>query len=297
MFRGSFTALITPFKGGQVDDKAFERLVEWQIEEGTHGLVPVGTTGECPTLSHDEHKHVVELCIKTAKKRVPVIAGAGSNSTAEAIDFTRHAKKAGADGVLHVTGYYNKPSQEGIYQHFKAISEAVDLPIFLYNVPARTIVDIAVPTMARCAKLKNVVGVKDATANVGRVTAQRLACGTDFIQLSGEDSTALGFMAHGGSGCISVTSNVAPRLCADFQNACLKGDWKKARELQDRLMPLHENLFCESNPAPVKYAASKLGLCSAELRLPLAAIGEESRRKVDAALKQVGLESLAKAAE
>ena len=297
MFKGSFTALITPFKGGQVDDKAFERLVEWQIEEGTHGLVPVGTTGECPTLSHEEHKHVVELCIKVAKKRVPVIAGAGSNSTAEAIDFSRHAKKAGADAVLHVTGYYNKPTQEGLYQHFKAISDAVDLPIFLYNVPVRTIVDISVATMARCAKLENVVGVKDATANVARVTSQRLECGDKFIQLSGEDSTVLGFMAHGGVGCISVTSNVAPRLCADFQNACLKGDWKKARELQDRLMPLHDNLFCESNPGPVKYAASRLGLCSAELRLPLVPISEDSKRKVDAALKEVGLASLAKAAE
>jgi 4-hydroxy-tetrahydrodipicolinate synthase len=296
MFRGSFTALITPFKGGQIDDKAFERLVEWQIEEGTHGLVPVGTTGECPTLSHDEHKHVVELCIKVAKKRVPVIAGAGSNSTAEAIDFSRHAKKAGANAVLHVTGYYNKPTQEGLYQHFKAISDAVDLPMFLYNVPVRTIVDISVPTMARCANLKNVVGVKDATANVARVTSQRLACGEDFIQLSGEDGTALGFNAHGGVGCISVTSNVAPRLCAEFQGACLKGDWRKARELQDRLMPLHDNLFCESNPGPVKYAASRLGLCSPELRLPLVQPSEESRRKIDDALKQVGLARLARAA-
>jgi 4-hydroxy-tetrahydrodipicolinate synthase len=217
MFKGSFTALITPFKNGQVDDKAFQQLVEWQIAEGTHGLVPVGTTGESPTLSHEEHKHVIELCIKTARKRVPVIAGAGSNSTAEAIDFTLHAKKAGADAVLHSTGYYNKPTQEGLYRHFKAISEAVDIPIFVYNVPVRTIVDIQVPTMARCAKLQNVVGVKDATANVGRVTQQRLSCGKNFIQLSGEDGTVLGFMAHGGHGCISVTANVAPKLCAEFQ--------------------------------------------------------------------------------
>lgn len=252
MFKGSFTALITPFKNGQVDDQAFMRLVEWQIEEGTHGLVPVGTTGECPTLSHDEHKHVVELCIKVARKRVPVIAGAGSNSTAEAIDFTRHAKKAGADAVLHVTGYYNKPTQEGLYQHFKAIDDAVDIPIFLYNVPPRTIVDISVATMGRCAKLKNVIGVKDATANVSRVTLQRLACGNDFVQLSGEDATALGFNAHGGVGCISVTSNVAPRLCSEFQAACMKGDWKTAREIQDRLMPLHDVLFCETSPGPVK---------------------------------------------
>lgn len=297
MFKGSFTALITPFKNGKVDDDAFTRLVEWQIEEGTHGLVPVGTTGECPTLSHDEHKHVVELCIKTAKKRVPVIAGAGSNSTAEAIDFTKHAKKAGADAVLHVTGYYNKPTQEGIYQHFKAISEAVDIPIFLYNVPPRTIIDISVATMGRCAKLKNVVGVKDATANVSRVTLQRLACGKDFIQLSGEDGTALGFNVHGGVGCISVTSNVAPRLCSEFQSACLKGEWNKAREIQDRLMPLHDALFCETSPGPVKYAASRLGLCAAETRLPLVAIAEESKKKVDAALVSAGLSNLAKAAE
>jgi len=297
MFKGSFTALITPFKNGKVDDEAFMRLVEWQIEEGTHGLVPVGTTGECPTLSHEEHKHVVELCIRTAKKRVPVIAGAGSNSTSEAIDFTRHAKKAGADAVLHVTGYYNKPTQEGLYQHFKAVSHAVDIPIFLYNVPPRTIIDISVATMERCAKLKNVVGVKDATANVSRVTLQRLACGKDFIQLSGEDATAMGFNVHGGVGCISVTSNVAPRLCSDFQSACLKEDWRKAREIQDRLMPLHDALFCETSPGPVKYAASRLGLCSAETRLPLVSIAEESKKKVDAALVSVGLSNLAKAAE
>ena len=297
MFKGSFTALITPFKNGKVDDQAFTRLVEWQIDEGTHGLVPVGTTGECPTLSHDEHKHVVELCVKAARKRVPVIAGAGSNSTAEAIDFTRHAQKAGADAVLHVTGYYNKPTQEGLYQHFKAIGDAVDIPIFLYNVPPRTIVDISVATIGRCAKLKNVVGIKDATANVSRVTLQRLACGNDFVQLSGEDATALGFNVHGGHGCISVTSNVAPRLCAEFQTACMKGDWKTAREIQDRLMPLHDALFCETSPGPVKYAASRLGICSAETRLPLVPIAEDSKKKVDAALVSVGLSNLAKAAE
>ncbi len=235
MFRGSFTALITPFKGGAVDERAFQQLVEWQIAEGTHGLVPVGTTGESPTLSHDEHKRVIELCVEVARKRVPVIAGAGSNSTDEAIDLTRFAKKAGADATLHSTGYYNKPTQEGLYRHFKAISDAVDLPIFIYNVPPRTIVDISVATLARCSELKNVVGIKDATANVARVTQQRLACGKDFVQLSGEDATVLGFMAHGGHGCISVTSNVAPRLCADFQNACAAGDFKTALGLQDRL--------------------------------------------------------------
>jgi 4-hydroxy-tetrahydrodipicolinate synthase len=297
MFKGSFTALITPFRNGTIDDQAFTHIVERQIEEGTNGLVPVGTTGECPTLSHEEHKHVVELCIKVARKRVPVIAGAGSNSTSEAIDFTRHAKKVGADAVLHVTGYYNKPTQEGIYQHFKAIAEAVDIPIFLYNVPPRTIVDISVATMARCAKLKNIVGVKDATANVARVTLQRQACGEDFVQLSGEDATALGFNVHGGQGCISVTSNIAPRLCSQFQSACLAGDWRTARELHERLMPLHDALFCETSPGPVKYAASRLGLCSAETRLPLVPIAEDSKKKVDAALVMTGLSNLAKAAE
>lgn len=297
MFRGSFTALITPFKGGKVDEAAFKRLVDWQIAEGTHGLVPVGTTGESPTLSHDEHKEVVELCIKTARKRVPVIAGAGSNSTAEAIDFTRHAKAAGADAVLHSTGYYNKPTQDGLYRHFKAINDAVDIPIIIYNVPVRTIVDIKVETMARCRELKNVVGVKDATANVGRVTNQRLACGKDFVQLSGEDGTVLGFMAHGGHGCISVTSNIAPRLCADFQNACLAGQWEKALELQDKLMPLHDALFIETNPAPVKYAAWRLGVISSpECRLPLAPLLEPTKKAVDDALKRVGLLQ-AKAAE
>ena len=297
MFKGSLTALITPFKAGKIDDAAFERLIERQIEEGTHGLVPVGTTGECPTLNHDEHKHVVEVCVEVARKRVPVIAGAGSNATSEAIDFTRFAKKVGADGVLHVTGYYNKPTQEGVYQHFKAINDAVDIPIFIYNVPSRTILDISVATLARCVKIKNVIGIKDATANVARVTLQRLACGTDFIQLSGEDATALGFMVHGGAGCISVTSNIAPRLCAEFQNACRDGDWIGARRLHERLMPLHDALFCESNPGPVKYAAAKLGLCSGDVRLPLVAIAEESKRKVDAALQATGLLSLAAAAE
>ncbi len=297
MFKGSFTALITPFKNGEVDYGAFERLVEWQIEEGTHGLVPVGTTGESPTLSHDEHKAVVETCVRVAKKRVPVIAGAGSNSTAEAIDLTEFAKRVGADAVLHSTGYYNKPTQEGLYRHFKAISDAVDIPIVIYNVPPRTIVDISVATLERCAKLKNVVGIKDATANVARVTQQRLACGKDFVQLSGEDATALGFMAHGGVGCISVTSNVAPRLCAEFQNACLAGDWAKANSINDRLMPLHDVLFCETNPSPVKYAVSRLGLCSAEVRLPMAPASDEAKRKIDAVLAKVGLERLAKAAE
>jgi 4-hydroxy-tetrahydrodipicolinate synthase len=259
--------------------------------------VPVGTTGESPTLSHEEHKRVVELCVEVAAKRVPVIAGAGSNSTAEAIDFTRHAKEAGADPVLHSTGYYNKPTQDGLYRHFKAINDAVDIPIFIYNVPVRTIVDISVATLQRCRELKNVVGIKDATANVGRVTNQRLACGKDFVQLSGEDGTILGFMAHGGHGCISVTSNVAPRLCADFQNACQEGNWTKALELQDKLMPLHDALFVETNPAPVKYAAWRLGVIdSPECRLPLAPLMEPTRKRMDDALASVGLLQ-AKAAE
>jgi 4-hydroxy-tetrahydrodipicolinate synthase len=297
MFKGSFTALITPFAGNTVDAKSFQHLVEWQIAEGTDGLVAVGTTGESPTLSHDEHKQVVELCIKIAHKRVPVIAGAGSNSTEEAIDLTRHAKKAGADAVLHSTGYYNKPTQEGLYRHFKAINDAVDIPIIVYNVPVRTIVDIQVATLARIAELKHVIGVKDATANVARVSQQRLACGKHFIQLSGEDGTALGFMAHGGVGCISVTSNVAPRLCAQFQKHCLKGDYAAALKIQDKLMPLHDALFMETNPSPVKYAAWRLGvIASPECRLPLAPLTDATKKAVDAALAQAGLLH-AKAAE
>jgi len=297
MFKGSFTALISPFKDGAFDETAYERLVEWQIAQGTHGLVPVGTTGECPTLSHDEHKRAVEICVETARKRVPVIAGAGSNSTAEAIDFTRHAKDVGADAVLIVMPYYNKPTQEGLYLHVKAINDAVDIPIVLYNVPGRTVADMSVATMARCAKLKNVIGVKDATANLARASLQRLACGRDFVMLSGEDATALGFNAHGGQGCISVTSNVAPALCAEFQNACLAGDFAKALSIQDRLMPLHDALFIETSPGPVKYAASLLGLCSPETRLPLAPIAESSKRAVEAAMVSAGLLQQAKAAE
>lgn len=297
MFKGSFTALITPFKGGKVDEDAFARLVEWQIKEGTHGLVPCGTTGESPTLSTEEHKRVIALCVDIAKKRVPIVAGCGSNSTEEAIDLSRFSKDAGADATLQVMPYYNKPTQEGLYLHMKAINDAVDLPIILYNVPVRTITDMSVATMARCAKLKNIVGVKDATANVARVTQQRNACGEKFVQLSGEDGTCLGFMAHGGVGCISVTSNIAPRLCADFQNACLAGDWKKALVLQDKLMPLHDSMFCETNPAPVKYAASRLGLCAEDCRLPLAPLTEASRKLVDKALADIGLTKRAAAAE
>jgi 4-hydroxy-tetrahydrodipicolinate synthase len=289
MFKGSFTALITPFRDGDIDEDAFKRIVDWQIAEGTHGLVPVGTTGESPTLSHTEHKRLVELTVETAKGRVPVIAGAGSNSTKEAIDFTRHAKKVGADAVLVVTPYYNKPTQEGLFQHYKAINDAADIPIIIYNIPGRSVIDMSVDTMTRCYQLKNVVGVKDATGNLARAAQQRVAMGTEFNQLSGEDATALGFNAHGGVGCISVASNIAPRLCADLQNACLAGDYKAALALQDRLMPLFDALFCEANPGPVKYAASRLGLCSAETRLPLVPISQASQRIVDAALARVGL--------
>ena len=288
-FKGSITALITPFKDGKVDERAFQRLVEWQIDQGTHGLVPCGTTGESPTLTHDEHRRVVELCVEAAAGRVPVIAGTGSNSTAEAVELTRHAKTAGADGVLVVTPYYNKPTQEGLYQHFKAINDCADVPIVVYNIPGRSVIDLSVETMARLFKLANIVGVKDATANMARASLQRAALGTEFVQLSGEDATALGFMAHGGQGCISVTANVAPALCSEFQLACLAGNFHRALQLQDRLMPLHDALFVESNPGPVKYAAGKLGLCSADTRLPLAPLAPASRKRVEDALSAVGL--------
>jgi 4-hydroxy-tetrahydrodipicolinate synthase len=287
--RGSLPALITPFRDGAVDEKAFRDFVEWQIGQGTHGLVPVGTTGESPTLSHDEHRRVVELCVQVARGRVPVIAGAGSNSTQEAIGLVKHAKTAGADAALVVTPYYNRPTQEGLYLHYKALAEAVDLPIFIYNIPGRSVVDMSVETMARLAQLPNIVGVKDATANLARVSQQRLAIGEDFVQLSGEDATALGFMAHGGRGCISVTANVAPRLCARLQDACLKGDYATALAIQDQLMPLHDALFVESSPGPVKYAASLLGLCSPDTRLPLAPISAATKEKVRAAMVRAGL--------
>jgi 4-hydroxy-tetrahydrodipicolinate synthase len=288
-FQGSITALITPFKDGKVDTRAFQKLVEWQIDQGSHGLVPCGTTGESPTLTHDEHKAVIELCIAAASGRVPVIAGTGSNSTAEAVELTRHAKTAGAEGVLVVTPYYNKPTQEGLYLHYKAINDCTDIPILIYNIPGRSVVDMSVETMLRLFKLKNIVGVKDATANMARVSQQRAALGTDFLQLSGEDATALGFMAHGGHGCISVTANIAPALCSEFQLACLAGNFRLALQLQDRVMPLHDALFVESNPGPVKYAASKLGLCNGDTRLPLAPMTAASRKKVDDALAAVGL--------
>jgi 4-hydroxy-tetrahydrodipicolinate synthase len=288
-FNGSFTALVTPFSNGSLDEKAFRSLVDWQIAEGTDGLVPVGTTGESPTLSHEEHRQVVEWCIEQAKGRVPVIAGAGSNSTREAIELARHAEEAGANAVLVVTPYYNKPTQEGLYQHFKAINDAIGIPIIIYNIPARSVIDMTVDTMKRLFELDHIAGVKDATANVVRVSQQRAAMGEGFNQLSGEDATALGFMAHGGHGCISVTSNVAPRLCAEFQHACLKGDYRTALVLQDKLMPLHTALFIETNPAPAKYALSVLGKCDETVRLPLVRLADATKSAVRSAMVHAGL--------
>jgi len=288
-FRGSFTALVTPFKNGSLDEGAFRGLVNWQIAEGTNGLVPVGTTGESPTLSHDEHKKVVEWCVAEAKGRVPVIAGAGSNSTREAIELAQHAEKAGADAVLVVTPYYNKPTQEGMYQHFKAVNDAIGIPIIIYNIPPRSVIDMSVDTMQRLFELKNIAGVKDATANVARASQQRAALGEDFNQLSGEDITALGFMAHGGHGCISVTSNVAPRLCAEFQSACLKNDFAAAVRIQDKLLPLHQHLFIETNPSPAKYALSLLGKCADTVRLPMVPLSDKSKAVVRDAMVHAGL--------
>lgn len=288
--KGSCTALITPFKDGKVDAVGFQRFVDWQIAQGTDGLVPVGTTGEAPTLSHDEHRQVIELCVSAAKRRVPVIAGAGSNSTDEAVELSRFAKSVGADATLHSTGYYNKPTQEGLYLHFKAINDAVDLPFIVYNVPVRTIVDISAGTMARIAELKHFAGIKDATANMARHSQHRQLFNRSYAALSGEDSTALGYNAHGGTGCISVTSNIAPKLCAEFQAACAASDYRKALTLHDQLMPLHDALFIETNPAPVKYAAWRLGLIdNPDCRLPLAPLTEPTKKAVDAALAKVGL--------
>jgi len=290
MFKGSLVALITPMReDGSVDEKAYADFVEWQIKEGTHGIVPVGTTGESPTLSHDEHRRVVEIAVEVSNGRVPVIAGAGSNSTAEAIELTRHAKQAGADAALIVTPYYNKPTQEGMYLHYMAIANAVDLPIIIYNIPPRSVVDMSVETMARLAKHKNIVGVKDATANLVRPLHTRRACGDDFCQLSGEDHTALSFNAAGGVGCISVTANVAPRLCSDMQTAFMNGDLAAAMAIQNRLVPLHDALFSETSPGPVKFAASLLGKTSEYCRLPLAPLMGPTRDRVRAAMTEVGL--------
>jgi 4-hydroxy-tetrahydrodipicolinate synthase len=288
-FRGSITALVTPFRNGKVDEEAYRALVAWQIAEGSHGLVPVGTTGESPTLSHAEHKQVVEICVDEAAGRLPVIAGAGSNNTLEAIDLACHAEAAGADGVLVVTPYYNKPNQEGLYQHFKAISDAVGIPIIIYNIPPRSVVDMSVDTMRRLYELKNIVGVKDATGNLARTALQRQALGPEFIQLSGEDMTALAVMAHGGHGCISVTANVAPRLCAEMQDACRRGDYAAALTVQDRLTPLHAALFVEPNPTGPKYALSVLGKAEEEIRLPMVPVTEPTRNLIRSAMVHAGL--------
>ena len=289
-FQGSFPALITPMKNGSVDEAAFRKFVAWQIKEGTHGLVPVGTTGESPTVTPAEHKRLIEICVEEANGKVPVIAGAGSNNTAEAIEYAAHAKKAGADAALIVVPYYNKPTQDGIYAHYKAIATAVDIPIFVYNVPGRTVANISVETLDRLAKdCKNIVGTKDASADLTRPSRQRLMTGEGFIQMSGEDGTALAFNAHGGVGCISVTANVAPRLCAEFQEATLAGDFRKALKLQDRLMPLHHALFVETSPGPIKYAVSLLGHCTPEARLPMVPVLDSTKKAVRDAMIHAGL--------
>jgi 4-hydroxy-tetrahydrodipicolinate synthase len=290
MFSGSMVALVTPMDAnGGIDEAAFARLIEWQIGEGTHGIVPVGTTGESPTLTHDEHKRVVEIAIEVARGRIPVIAGAGSNSTAEAIGLAAHAKKAGADAVLVVTPYYNKPTQDGLLRHYTAIADAADIPIIIYNIPGRSVIDMSVETMAKLARHKNIVGVKDATANLTRPLHTTRACGEDFVQLSGEDHTAVAYLASGGHGCISVTANVAPRLCSEMHVAWQRGDVAKAMAIQTRLVPLHDAMFVESNPGPVKYAASLLGFGTSTCRLPLAPVSDATAQKVRAAMVEVGL--------
>lgn len=289
MLKGSLVALITPFRNGTVDERAFQSFVDWQVEQGSEGVVPCGTTGESPTLSHAEHKRVVELCVEVAKGRVPVVAGTGSNSTAEAIDLTRHAKKAGADAALVVTPYYNKPTQEGLYQHYKAINDAVDLPIIIYNIPGRCVIDMTIPTMAQLAKLPNIVGVKDATNDLARPLRTRATIGPGFTLLSGEDATAIAFLAQGGDGCISVTANVAPRACADMHAAWRRGDAATTMKINERLRPLHDALFCETSPAPVKFACSLLGKSTAEVRLPLVSASPPAQETVRAAMRSAGV--------
>ncbi|SDR13546.1 4-hydroxy-tetrahydrodipicolinate synthase [Pseudovibrio sp. Tun.PSC04-5.I4] len=290
MFRGSIPALVTPFKDGKVDEKAFQEFVDWQIKQGSHGLVPVGTTGESPTLTFDEHKRVVQMAVEVSAGRVPVMAGAGSNNPVEAIEFAQHAQEVGANAILSVTPYYNKPNQAGLKAHFTAIAKSVDLPIYIYNIPGRSVIDMQSQTMAELfAEVDNIVGVKDATANLARASEQRHLCGTDFIQLSGEDITALGFMAHGGHGCISVTANIAPALCAQFQEACMSGDFATALSIQDRLAPLHDALFIEPNPAGPKYALSLLGKMENELRLPLVTVSEQTQETIHKAMVHAGL--------
>lgn len=290
MFKGSIPALITPFREGAVDEKAFAELVDWQIKQGSTALVPVGTTGESPTLTHEEHRRTIKVCIEVANGRVPVIAGAGSNNTVEAVSLAKFAQEAGADAVLTVNPYYNKPNQEGLFQHFRAVAEAIELPVILYNIPPRSVVDLSIDTMARLREAcPNIIGVKDATADLSRVSMQRHKLGKDFVQLSGEDITALGFNAQGGQGCISVTANIAPGMCAEFQNATLEGNFSKALGIQDKLAPLHKALFLEPNPAGAKYAASRIGICAEDLRLPMVPVSQATRDAIDAALQHAGL--------
>ncbi len=290
MLRGSITALITPLANGAFDEKAFASFVDWQIEEGTHGLVPVGTTGESPTVTHEEHRRIIEVCVETADGRVPVMAGAGSNSTDEAVSLARFAESVGADAVLSVVPYYNKPTQDGLFAHFSAVAKATALPVILYSVPGRTVTDLTVDTIVRLRDAhSNIAGVKDATASMERASLQRARLGEDFILLSGEDMTALGFNAHGGTGCISVTSNVAPRLCAELQEATLRGDFPAALKVQDRLVHLHKNLFLENNPGGIKYAVSRLGRCNNEFRLPLVPVSAQNEQAIDAAMVHAGL--------
>ena len=289
MFKGSMPALVTPFRNGAVDLEALKKLVEWHIGEGSHGLVPVGTTGESPTLTHDEHELVVETVVKAAAGRVPVIAGAGSNNTIEAMRFVEHAARVGADAALVVTPYYNKPTQRGLIAHFTALHDCADIPIIIYNIPGRSVIDMTPETMGALAKLPRIVGVKDATGDLARVCDQRMTCGADFIQLSGEDATAHGFNAQGGTGCISVTANVAPRMLSQMQEACLAGDYGKALGIQDRLMPLHKAIFTEPGLVGAKYAMSRLDLCSEEVRMPLTGLADDTKQLVDDALRFAGL--------
>ena len=293
MFKGSIVALITPFKDGNLDEDSYISIIQYHLRNGTNGLVPAGTTGECPTISHDEHKKIIQLCVNESNGKIPVIAGTGSNSTKEAVSLTQYAEKAGADAALVVTPYYNKPTQEGLYQHYKAINDKCGIPIIIYNIPPRSAIDMSVDTMARLFELKNIVGVKDATADLDRVTEQKNKMGKEFIQLSGEDGTALDFNLKGGSGCISVTANVAPKLCAEFQEASLSKNndnlLSRAKEINEKLMPLHNSLFIESNPSPVKYAASLLKLCTDDVRLPLVKITSSTKEKVKSAMQHAGL--------
>mgnify|MGYP001101905208 FL=1 len=293
MFKGSIVALITPFKDSNLDEESFVSIIHYHLKNGTNGLVPGGTTGESPTISHDEHRKIIEICVKESSGKIPVIAGTGSNSTDEAVALTKFSEKAGADAALVVTPYYNKPTQEGLYQHYKAINDNCGIPIIIYNIPPRSVVDMSVDTMARLFELKNIIGVKDATANLDRVTQQKNKMGDKFVQLSGEDETALEFNLGGGNGCISVTANIAPKLCSEFQEASLAKNnnnlISKAKQINEKLLPLHNSLFIESNPSGVKYGASLLGLCSEEVRLPLVKTTAPTKKIVKSAMSRAGL--------